>query len=56
MADELDRETIMKVACIQAVATTLAANLEIPAPNDPTAIVQLANQILKAMEEQGFYP
>ncbi len=51
MAEATDNDTIMKAACIQAAATVMAQESR----HDPLAVVTTAEQILKKMEELGYY-
>ncbi len=52
MAEALDKDTIMKAACIQAAATVVVDS----ARKDQVAIVETAKKILEEMEKQGYFP
>ncbi len=53
MLDGIDIETIMKAACIQAAATTVAVG---GGSRDGEAVVEMAKDIFEQMEKQGYFP
>ncbi len=52
MAEALDKDTIMKAACIQAAAIVVVR----VGRYDELAVVESAKKIWEQMEKQGYFP